>query len=174
MKIGLISDSHGHTPRLLKAVELLSMRNVDAIVHCGDICNEQDVRLLNKAGVPAFLTSGNMDRHTARLATAAEKCKVTFHRSFVEVPLGDGQHLVALHGDDHHLLTELVDGQQFPYVCHGHTHRAADERYGNVRVICPGSLHHPRSLKHPSVAILDTQTDQLTFLDLTTKKEVSI
>ena len=57
-------------------------------------------------------------------------------------------------------------GGQFPYVCHGHTHRLRDDRIGDVRVINPGALNHPRNPRHPTIAVLDTATDTLTIHDL--------
>jgi len=164
MKIGLLSDSHGHTKRLRAAVEALVDLGAEAIVHCGDILGADDVKVLGDPGVPAYLVCGNMDRRPRRLAGAASECGVAFSRRFVAVPLGNGRYLAALHGDDTTLLDELVAGGQFPYVCRGHTHRAADERHGNVRVICPGALRHPKHPGRPSAAVLDTAEDALTFI----------
>jgi predicted phosphodiesterase len=55
-------------------------------------------------------------------------------------------------------LGELVHSGQFPYVCHGHTHKVRDERIGEVHVINPGALRRAR--RH-TVAILDTDGDTL-------------
>ena len=63
-------------------------------------------------------------------------------------------------------MDELVAGGQFPYVCHGHTHRAADERQANVRVICPGALRHPKHPTRPSAAVLDAAEDTVTFIEV--------
>ena len=76
----------------------------------------------------------------------------------VEVPLGDGEHLAATHGHRETILDGLIGGQQFPYVCHGHSHRVRDERIGRTRVINPGALHHA---KVHTIAMLDTDTDML-------------
>jgi len=66
--------------------------------------------------------------------------------------------VAATHGHDPRLLGELIADCQFPYVCHGHTHRLRDERVGDVRIINPGALH--RAKMH-TVAVLDTDTDVL-------------
>ena len=162
MKIGIISDSHGKAERMAAALEVFSDRGVDAIVHCGDAGSVECIEMLGVAGAPACAVSGNMDRRRKRaMAAAAERCGVAFSTSFVEVPLGGGQFLVATHGHDAALLDELIAGEQFPYVCHGHTHRVRDERIGKVRVINPGALAHPRDPRYPTVAILDTETDTL-------------
>ncbi len=160
MKIGILSDSHGKAQRLAAALEVFSDRGVDAIVHCGDAGSVECIEMLGVAGAAACAVAGNMDRRRTRaMAAAAERCGVAFATSFVEVPLGGGQFLVATHGHDAGLLAELIAGEQFPYICHGHTHRVRDERVGKVRVINPGALAHPRDPHYPTVAILDTDTD---------------
>ena len=167
MRIGLLSDTHGRTGRLRKALEALAAHDPHALVHCGDIGSADCVELLASAGVPSYLTLGNMDRDAAGLFEAAETVGMTASHDRVEVPLGDGRYLAATHGHHEALLNELVAGEQFPYVCHGHSHRIRDERIGGVRVINPGALHHPRA-GAPSVAILDTDTDRLIHLPILT------
>ena len=63
-------------------------------------------------------------------------------------------------------LSALIASGQFPWVCHGHTHRTRDERIGKVRVINPGALKSPRDPRHPTVAVLDTEADMLEFIEL--------
>ena len=164
MLIGLVSDSHGHHDLLARAIEMLTDRGAQAIVHCGDLGAMTCVATLAAAPVPAYAVAGNMDRHLAKLASAMAQASVTFGRRTVEVPLGDGRFLVATHGHHVHLLDELVAGAQFPYVCHGHTHRADDRRAGAVRVICPGALHGPRGRRDLTCALLDTAVDTVEML----------
>ena len=166
MKIGLVSDSHGKVRILDTALGILTARDVCAVVHCGDICCIASVSLLDSLGVPVWLVAGNMDRNLQNLYAEARNTDVTFSYGSVELPLGDGEFLVATHGHDAHLLDGLIRGQQFPYVCHGHTHRIRDERWGNIRVICPGALYDPRHPDFPSAAILDTKLDEVTFYDI--------
>lgn len=164
MLIGLLSDSHGNLSRLTSGVSLLTDQGAEAIVHCGDIVAADHVSILAQPEVPAYLTAGNMDRHCPTLAKHAANCGVNFAADFIEVPLGGGEHLIAMHGDNEQLLCELVQGGQFPYVCHGHTHRTSDKMFGQVRVICPGALTHPRNPTYPTVALLNTDDDTLRFI----------
>ena len=159
MKVGIVSDSHGSASRLTAALEALVGRGAEMVVHCGDIGSAECVQVLGRAGVPAYVVLGNMDRHEARLAAAARACAVRLGWEVVEAPIGDGRHLAAAHGHDEDVLAELVMGEQFPYVCHGHTHRRRDERLGGTRVINPGALRHSRDSEFPTAAILDTVAD---------------
>jgi len=166
MLIGLLSDSHANTQRLDDAVTRLIELGAEALVHCGDILRRDHVSILARGGTPAYLVAGNMDRNPEQLAEEARKCGVTFSRDFIELALPDGRYLIAMHGDRGRMLAEFVAGGEFPYVCHGHTHRARDRRVGRVRVICPGALSHPRHPKHPTAAILDTENDTLRFIEV--------
>ena len=166
MKIGIVSDSHGRGDRLQSAMEAFASRGVQAVVHCGDIGSTQCVEALSSIDAATYAVAGNVDAHVKQLGSAAATSGVTFAWEVVEVPLGDGQHLVATHGCDQEVLEELIRGEQFPYVCHGHTHRVRDERIGPVRVINPGALRSPKAPKHPSAAILDTDGDPLEFIAL--------
>jgi hypothetical protein len=164
MKIGIVSDSHGKTKRLKAALALLGRRDVEMIVHCGDVGSEACIEELGGAAAPAYAVAGNMDRHAERLAARAQQRGVHFAWEVIEVPIGRGQHLVATHGSDESVLTELIAGGQFRYVCHGHSHRTRDERVGGVRVINPGALYNNRRPHHPTVAVLDTEADSLEYI----------
>ncbi len=167
MRIGIVSDSHGKVRKLGAALDLLAARGADALVHCGDICCTRSLRLLASTGIPTWLVAGNMDRHLHHeLEAISRHASVHFWYSSVEVPIENDEHLVATHGDNEGLLEELIRGQRFPYVCHGHTHRARDTRIGNVRIICPGAIAGPRHLPVATVAILDTISDTLDFYDI--------
>ena len=158
MKIGILSDSHGDTAGVRKALAVFQAHDVTAIVHCGDVGGGEVVRLLAAAGPEVYMVAGNVDRQVAELAELAEGLSVHFACEVVELPLGDGRSLVATHGDDEKALGELINGCRFPYVCHGHTHQPRDQRIGTVRVINPGAL---RRAKAHCVAVLDTDTDTL-------------
>lgn len=166
MRIGVVSDSHGKTNRLQRAMDIFASHNVEAVVHCGDLGSTDCVRVLGSSEKPTYAVLGNTDHHGEVLQRQAKLSGVNLSSKTVEVPLGNGAHLVATHGHREHLLDELIAGEQFPYVCHGHTHRVRDERIGKTRVINPGALHHNRNPRHPTVAILDTDTDTLEHFDV--------
>jgi putative phosphoesterase len=166
MRIGLLSDSHGNTQRLRAAMALLADEGAQALVHCGDIGSHECVRALGGVAVPAYLVAGNMDRWHHGLKRESQ-AGLTFSPTTVEVPLGDERYLIATHGHRESLLDDLITGGQFPYVVHGHTHCRRNEQFPTCRVICPGSLHHPRNPRTPGCALLDAASDSVTFFDLT-------
>lgn len=161
MKIGIVSDSHGKAALLRKAVATLLDAGAQAIVHCGDVGNSECVDVLAEAPVPAYAVAGNMDRHPERLKAQAEKTGVHFSRDTILVPIGQGEYLVATHGNRPETMRQLLEDGRFRYVCHGHTHLPRNERIGQVRVINPGALHHA----HPrTAALLDSESDTVEFV----------
>lgn len=164
MKIGLVSDTHGHAARLRLALALLAQQGAEAVVHCGDLDSVECLELLGQFQWTAHAVAGNVDRHLSpRLADAARSAAVHFSPRTVEVEYQPGRYLVATHGHDRDLLAELIAGGQFAYVCHGHTHEQRDQRLGGVRVINPGALY--RAAQH-TVALLDTDPDTVTFIPI--------
>ncbi len=167
MKIGIVSDSHGKSKRLAKAIGMLTEKGADAILHCGDIGSDDCVKVLGNAGVPAYAVSGNSDRHPGHLEIIAAEACVTFSTETVEIPIENDQYVIATHGHDEGLLGTLIIDGQFPYVCHGHWHQPRDEKVGPTRVINPGALTRPRGHDHKrSCALLDTETDTLEFFEV--------
>ncbi len=166
MKIGILSDSHGKTGRLGRAARELAACGAEALVHCGDIVTADSLARLAETHLAVYAVAGNMDKHLAPLRGEAKALGVHFHSEMIEVPLGDSRYLVALHGDDEQLLNELIDGGQFPFICHGHTHRPRDEQVRGVRVINPGALRHPRGTEAKTVALLDTDTGELQWIEI--------
>ncbi len=145
-------------------MDAVAVHGAEAIVHCGDIGTPSCIEPLAASPVPAYAVGGNMDCHVAALSVAMTLGSLTYHPRTVEVPLGEGVFLVATHGHDERPLCELVVGGQFPYVCHGHTHRLDDHHVGAVRVICPGALRSPRGRRDLTCALLDTDADTVETL----------
>jgi hypothetical protein len=163
MKIGILSDTHGDTAGVRKALAVFRTHGVTAIVHCGDVGGGECVRLLAAAGPAVHMVAGNVDWHAAELGELAEELSIHFARETIELPLGMGRFLAATHGFDETALNELIHDPHFSYVCHGHTHHPRDQRIGTVRVINPGALRNTRT---PTVAVLDTDTDTLEHIAL--------
>jgi putative phosphoesterase len=136
MLIAVISDTHDRASSVQCAVEIMAERGVDLIVHCGDICAGDTVRLF-----PAHthFVFGNCDYDRNEVARAVADIGATLHGAWGQLELA-GVSLAFTHGDDHHLLHELEHADTFDFVFHGHTHIAKEHRTGKTRVINPGAL----------------------------------
>ena len=166
MKIGIVSDSHGKSQTLKDAIYELLASGAQAIVHCGDIESPADAKYLASLKVPAYLAAGNCDRpYLAQYHKIASETNLNFAEDFVSVPIGEGQFLVASHGHRQHLVQELIEGGQFPFVCLGHSHIRTEITKSGVTILNPGSLYNPRA-KGKSVLLLDTGTSKTNFIEI--------
>jgi len=174
-RLGLVSDSHGKIERTRRAVALLLERGADAILHLGDICDEDvldalvGLRGAGGVDVPARALLGNMDLDPHGMTRYADSLGVP-----IDHPAGryrmSGKSIAAHHG---HLrgFEERAGGEGADYYLHGHTHRARDERRGGVRVINPGAIM--RAPRH-TCALLDCAGDEVTFFEIESGAMLSV
>lgn len=188
-KIGLLSDSHGRAQTTRTAAALLVANGAQLLIHLGDVGSVEVIDALaglsdaKRQLVPARLVFGNTDwdapslgRYAARIGVDVDhpagrltldwpaKTNVkTDAKTDITPDASQGiphaNELVFTHGDDATIMQNAL-AQQVRYLCHGHTHQAADHRQGQTRIINPGALFRARSY---SVAILDIKKDKLTF-----------
>ena len=166
-KIGLLSDSHGRAAITHRAVETLAGKGAELLLHLGDVETPEVIEALllmsSATGrpIPARIVFGNTDWDQDALTRHARNLEVA-----VDHPVGrldlDDRVLAFMHGHDSRAARLALD-QHVAYLCHGHTHEATDTRQGSARVINPGALFRTRQ---PSVALLDTDRDKLTFFDV--------
>ena len=136
MRIAVISDTHDRTVSVEAALATMAERGVELIVHCGDICDGDTVRLF-----PAHthFVFGNCDYDRADIECAVADIGATLHGAWGQLDLA-GQSLAFVHGDDRGMLTDLEYADTFDCLFHGHTHVANEHRTGKTRVINPGAL----------------------------------
>jgi putative phosphoesterase len=161
MKIGLISDTHDDCANLRAALVILEAEGITTVLHCGDLCGPEIVRLMREFDV--WIARGNMDHQMAVSQQVGRQWGVGrlawFHRLVL-----DGYSLAVTHGNDGGLLNRLISSGEHAYVVHGHTHRRRDQRVGRTHVINPGALSRWR-LSRPSFCILDLTTGDARFLE---------
>ena len=145
MRLGVISDTHGHVENTRQAVRMLESLEVDRLLHCGDIGTPEVVQLLKPWPVDYVL--GNCDYNQAELATAIAAAGQTFHDQFAELEI-EGRRIALLHSHDRRKFREVTESGEWDLVCYGHTHVALIENHGETLVLNPGALYraNPHSL----------------------------
>lgn len=156
MRLGLISDTHDNEARTRVALEVFARKDVDAILHMGDLSTRAMLPLLD--GWTVWIAEGNTDEDPAAIVAAARLVGGDIAYADVHELEFDGLRVGVIHGDDEARLQGMIASGAFGLVCHGHTHRFRDERLGPTRVINPGAVH--RSAE-PSVCTVDTGTKAL-------------
>lgn len=148
MRIGIVSDTHGHTINAMAAVRMLESLDIERVIHCGDVGGDEIVGLF--AAWPTHFVYGNVD-DPRRLRSAIEAAGQHFHDAIGTLELS-GRRIAFLHGDDVPLLRQTIAGAKYDLVCHGHTHVAKQFRQGPTLVLNPGALY--RATSH-SIALVE-------------------
>lgn len=152
MRLGIVSDTHGHVLNTLDAVRILASLEVEAVIHCGDIGTVDIPPLF--AAWPTHFVFGNCDYDVQQLRGAIQAAGLTCHERFADLTLG-GKRIAALHSDDGRRFHATLDSGEFDLVCYGHTHQAESHYVGRTLVLNPGALY--RANPH-TLAIVETDT----------------
>jgi hypothetical protein len=150
MKLGIISDTHGHLDAQIHSL----FDGVDRIIHAGDIGNEDIITELQVIA-PVTAVRGNMDRY-GKTATYQECVACTFDgiRFFIVHNLGTPQVV-------RKSLLHPIQSYSPHVIIFGHTHRPHVERSGQILYFNPGSSSQGRSGKGKSVGVIDTAHSQV-------------
>jgi putative phosphoesterase len=160
MRIGVVSDTHGHVGYTRDAVRMLESLEVELVIHCGDIGSVEIVPLF--ADWPTHFVFGNVDGDPRSLEAAIVAAGGVCHGRFGSLELADKK-IAFLHGDDTALLRHVSGSGDWNLVCHGHTHIARKIREGSTLVLNPGALY--RATPH-SVAYVELPSLEATIVTL--------
>jgi uncharacterized protein len=149
MRIGIVSDTHGHLAYTRKAVDVLADHRVECVFHCGDIGSSEIVPLF--APWPTHFVFGNCDHDQEELKRTIELWEQTSHGLFGSMKL-DRCDVALTHGHVPELLRDAISSQQYRLVCYGHTHVREHHYEGETLVLNPGALF--RANPH-SIAIVE-------------------
>jgi uncharacterized protein len=160
VRLGIVSDTHGHVELTRPAVRMFESLEVNAVLHCGDIGSMAVVELFG--AWPTHFVFGNCDTNTEQFAAAIEKAGQTCHCLFGDLTL-EGVRIALLHSHDARRFREIIQSGKYRLVCYGHTHIAAVERRGETVVLNPGAIY--RANPH-SVAIVELPDVTATIVEL--------
>lgn len=160
MRIGVISDTHGHVMNTLAAARMLESLAVEALLHCGDIGSSEIPKLL--AAWPSHFVFGNCDHDQDELRAAIEQAGMACYGLFGNLELG-GRRIALLHSHDARLFRQVCTSGDYDLVCYGHTHQAEQHREGKTLILNPGALY--RATPH-SIAVVELETMEATIVPL--------
>jgi uncharacterized protein len=164
MLIGILSDTHSNYDIVKRVRDLLDERQINKILHCGDIEDAETVQLLE--GLSAQFVLGNCDYYTPELRAAIQDVGGLLHDGFGHIEQ-DGCNVAWIHGHEQGRFRDLVNAQHFNFVFYGHTHRQEQHRVGKTEVINPGALYRARD---KSFAILDTMSREVEIVMVEQRK----
>jgi putative phosphoesterase len=152
MRIGVVSDTHGHVQNALAAARMLEELDVAAVLHCGDIGSPQVPAAFSRW--PSHYVLGNVDHYEDELyAAAVGSAGGSFHGRFADLQIG-GRHIALLHSDDAKKFRQVTTSGEYDLVCYGHSHIAEQHLEGTTLVLNPGALY--RANPH-QIAVVDLE-----------------
>ena len=155
MKIAIISDTHDNLANLNKVIDFLNAENIETVLHCGDICNQETIdELAKNFKGQVHYVRGNGDYELDQIP---EK---------MEIELG-GKNIFFNHYPD--IAKKAAESRKYDLVFYGHTHKPWLERRSfseggegkgkECLLVNPGEVAGQRF--KPTFAIYDTENDKL-------------
>lgn len=149
IRIGVVADTHlGNPPRGLPAPLVAVLRDVDLILHAGDICTAAALELFLALGPPVRAVVGNNDSPSLGRLLPRE-------RRFTFGPFTAGM----IHGHDLPRLTARQAAERtfvgkVDLGIVGHSHIPLCERVGGTLLLNPGSALQRRWQPRHSLALV--------------------
>ena len=161
MRIGVLSDTHGHLAYTRRAVEALGRYDLKTVLHCGDVGSAEIVPFFDRW--TTHFVFGNVDHDEWVLRKAIEEAGQTCHGRFGSLEL-DGLRIALIHSDDQQLFRETIAEQLWDLVCYGHTHVHEHHLEGRTLVLNPGAVFraNPRTFAVVTLPSLDVEFVKLT------------
>lgn len=155
MLLGILSDTHNRLERTAQALQLFEEARVEAVIHCGDICDRHILSLM--LGKSTWYVMGNNDDDNELREQSVGDLHYLGAGDIIT--LAD-KRIAVTHG---HLykLTDVLIKQKPDYLLTGHTHVAHHQMHQGITCINPGALHRASEY---SVALLNLATAELRFL----------
>lgn len=156
MKIGILSDTHNDTGKIIKAIEFFNLRQVELVLHAGDFSFVSSAKLFSKLKMPMIAVFGNNDVDTYDL----QKTIMPFGQIY-SAPYSFNIN------DKRFILTHRLYSTEakFDYMVYGHTHKPHIQKTPQALFINPGEVS-ARRYGRSTVAILDTNTNHVEIFDL--------
>ena len=166
MQIGILSDTHDNVSATDAAMDAFADRGVEAVIHCGDFIAPPVIPHLDREGIEIHAVRGNNDGEREGLQAAFESLAGgTLHGRFAELEF-DGRSFAVLHGEEKPIVEALAAAGEYDYVCYGHWHRSESRAVGETIVLNPGAQFPTVPDEHRTVAVVETDADEVEFLDV--------
>lgn len=134
--IGIIADSHDNVEALRKVVDIFNHKNVELVIHAGDIVAPFSVKPLNDLNCDVYAVYGNNDGEKKGLKKAFENVGTIFEPP-VSIDL-NGISAVLTH--DLEKSGEFIRNSNPDLLIHGHTHEAETKIRNGIKFVNPGEL----------------------------------
>ncbi len=158
MLIGIVSDTHDQLIAIDRALEVFRQREVDFIIHGGDLISPFAAKRLKAgASAPLYIIYGNNDGEREGLAKVLPQ--IQDGPMFIEA----GGRTILVHHDPALLPPDAIERADIIVV--GHTHERQLEQQGDKLYINPGEACGWLTGKG-SVVLLEPETNKVEIVEL--------
>ena len=161
MLIGIITDSHENMNNIRKAVALFNEKNVELVLHCGDLISPITAREFKNLKSKMLVVFGNNDGEKIFLVKTFKDFG-TFNYPGYEFEQ-DNKKFIMLHEPVG--LEALAESGKYDYILYGHTHNQDIRKVGKTLIINVGESCSWLTGKS-TIGILDTSKDEVEIIEL--------
>jgi putative phosphoesterase len=160
MLIGVVSDTHNSIEAINRVIYLFNLRNVNLVLHCGDICLPQYSKEFSnlKCGFKAVF--GNNDFYKTDLENIISTFGMIKEEPFSFII--ENKSFIMSH---HPWAIKSADTDKYDYVLYGHTHKAKILETSKTIFINPGEACGIRYGKR-TAAIIDLPNNKTNIFEL--------
>jgi len=143
MKIAVMSDSHDHKTNILRAVNIINERKVDALIHCGDFVSPFVKKWFDKLNDSIkknfYGVFGNNDGERVGLKINLKGvCDISGMEINKEI---FGKKIFTAHMPNLKTVEALIKSGEYDIILFGHTHNIFKKRFENgVLALNPGEV----------------------------------
>ena len=152
MIIGVLSDTHSFN---IPTAVIDRFKSVDLIIHAGDICNLQTLKLLKKIA-PTKAVQGNMDESAVKKELPVKEIIVVGN---IKIGVTHG-HIGTMREALKNAMTSFKD-DKMDVVIFGHSHQAISEKIGATLYFNPGSPNDVVKAKFFSYGLITIETGKI-------------
>jgi len=161
MRLGVLSDTHGHAANTKHAVEKFKQLDVEQILHCGDVGSEEVVSQFSQW--PTYFVAGNCD-YPDELGEIVKRNHQHWEGLFGDLCIEDRQ-IALLHSHEQHRFDAAVASGQYDLVCYGHTHKYEHHTVGKTHVLNPGAMYRAPQF---TIAVVELTTMEISHIEVQT------
>jgi putative phosphoesterase len=180
MKLMFISDIHGSSYYIEKAIEKFVEEKADYIVILGDLLYHGPRNPLPQGYDPSSVLS-ILNNYKQKIISVRGNCDSEVDQMVLEFPImndytiifNENRRIFATHG---HLYNEsnmpnIEDGD---IIIHGHTHIPVTKKVNNIYILNPGSISLPKENNPNSYGVLEGNTFKIKDFNNNIIKEIQL
>ena len=136
MKIGILSDTHDHHANVLRAIDLFDERQVEVVLHSGDMVSPFTAKQFGQLKQARFIAVfGNNEGERVLVRQMVLGFGGEIRNYCYKGELADRRVFMT---HTQHFVDEAVESGRYDLVVYGHTHQQDIRRVGKTLVVNPG------------------------------------